>query len=538
MMLELTPAEKAMLRGDYGAGVRRAMEIVCALADVAAAQRLVEVESVQVAGVSYTNLGDAGLEFLESWASEGAVARVPAWMNPCGADLENWEALGFPAEFVRKQRRVVEALSAMGVEPTLSCAPYHVHTPPGRGAHLAWSESSAVSVANSVFGARTNREGGPSALAAALCGRTPLSGLHLDEARRATVRVEVGFELTRPSDFGALGALVGRDIGGATPWFEGVTFPSDVGAMPCLKQLAAAMAASGAVALFHVPGVTPEACDASLAPPQRACVRYDDRSCLDAALLQRPGGSIDLVALGCPHVSIEEIERIAALLRGRRTRTRLWVCASRAVAEEAARLGFTETIESSGGRLVCDTCVVVAPLEDLGIAGVATNSAKAAIYAGMHGQAVRFGSLEQCVDAAVLGQWPEDVEPIRLRGRAIVSGEAEAELLVTRDPISFYGGVDPRTGEVRDRGHGLFGQSIAGKALAFPSGKGSTVGSYVIYALKRNGVAPAAILVEKADPIVAAGAVIAGLPAICGIEISRLATGRRARIRGGEVEVE
>ncbi|HRU06593.1 MAG TPA: aconitase X, partial [Candidatus Brocadiia bacterium] len=190
-MLNLSPSEQAMAAGEQGPAVKRALDIVCALARAAGADRLVEVASVQVAGVSYKNIGEAGLEFLEQWAAEGGRAQVPAWMNPCGADLAAWKELGYPREFISRQLRVVDALERLGVQSSLTCAPYHVAEPPAAGAHLAWSESSAVSVANSVFGARTNREGGPSALAAALCGRTPLSGYHLDAVRRATHRVRV-----------------------------------------------------------------------------------------------------------------------------------------------------------------------------------------------------------------------------------------------------------------------------------------------------------------------------------------------------------
>ena len=535
-MLHLTDHEKAMHAGDEGPCVRRAMEIVRALADVARAERLVPVVSVQVAGVSYRNLGDAGLELLQTWADQGARARVPAWMNPCGVDLAAWQALGYPPEFVAKQNQVVAALEALGVEPTLTCTPYHVHAPPERGSHLAWSESSAVSVANSVFGARTNREGGPSALAAALCGRTPLSGFHLDENRRATHRIQVRCAVETPDDFGALGAAVGAIVGDGVPCFEDLALPDDETRMAALKQLAAAMAAAGAVALFHVPGVTPEADDPAMAPEGLAEVQIDS---LDAARtsLRRPGQRVDLVALGCPHLSASEAAAVARQLKGRTVRVPLWVCLSRAVAAEAEQRGDARTIREAGAVLVCDTCVVVAPLQDLGFEHVAVNSAKAAIYLAMHGDGgVCFGSLAECVEAAACGAWPgAPACGVTLEGRAVVGGEAEGELLCTSQPISFYGGVDPDTGEVRDRTHELFGQNIAGKVLAFPSGKGSTVGSYVLYALRRNGVAPCALLVERADPVVAAGAVIAGIPMIDGIERSSLTTGRHVRIRGPHV---
>ena len=251
----LIPEEKAMLAGDFGSGVKRAMEIIVALGKIYGAQELVPVQSVQVAGVSYKNLGDAGLEFLHEWAGQGARVRVPTTLNPAGMDLTHWRELGISAEFARKQMAVIEAFKAMGIAPSCSCTPYLIGNPPVFGQHIAWSESSAVSFANSVLGARTNREGGPSALAAAITGRTAKYGLHLDENRRATHIIEVGCPVTSEADHGALGYLVGRRVKNGVPYFKGL---GDKG-QGMLKALGPAMAASGAVALYHVEGVTPEA---------------------------------------------------------------------------------------------------------------------------------------------------------------------------------------------------------------------------------------------------------------------------------------
>ena len=337
---------------------------------------------------------------------------------------------------------------------------------------------------------------------------------------------------------GSMPARVGAFVGSGVPYFENVMVPEGYDALTCLKQLGAAMAATGAVALFHVRGLTPESARPEILPRGVKALTIRDED-LRPAELERPGEGLDLVALGCPHLSIEEVARVASALGGRAVRTPLWICCSRAVAAEAEGRGLKAALDATGARLVRDTCVVVAPLEDLGLRRVAVNSAKAAVYLGMHGAGVvRFGSLDECVEAAVLGRWRGWEGPVRLSGRAVVAGEAEGELLVTGDPLSFYGGVDPETGVVRDPAHELRGQCVAGKVLAFPEGKGSTVGSYVIYALRRNGKAPAAMLVGRADAIVATGAVIADVPTVDGIDVSRLTTGRRAHVRGGEVDVE
>ena len=218
--VQLTDQEHDMLNGKQGRAVQRAIEIVVALAKIYDAQRLVPVTSVQVAGVSFKNLGEAGLEFLAEWATQGARVRVPTTLNPAGIDLQQWKSLGFSPDFADRQRQVIDAYTAMGITPTCTCTPYWVGNRPRMGEHIAWAESSAVSFANSVLGARTNREGGPSALAAAICGRTAAYGLHLDENRIAGYRIDVRCPLLTPSDWSALGYLVGRQVRNGVPYFS------------------------------------------------------------------------------------------------------------------------------------------------------------------------------------------------------------------------------------------------------------------------------------------------------------------------------
>ena len=189
--MKLTPDEQGMLNGDYGRATRKAMEILVALGTIYGAERMVPVTSVQISGVSYDNLGEAGLHFLSEMADGGGQTRVLTTLNPAGMDIENWQALGISAEFAANQMRVIEAFARMNVITTCSCTPYLFGNVPHFGQHIAWAESSAVCYANSVIGARTNREGGPSALAAALTGVTPEYGFHLEENRRPGITVEV-----------------------------------------------------------------------------------------------------------------------------------------------------------------------------------------------------------------------------------------------------------------------------------------------------------------------------------------------------------
>ncbi|MGD8967119.1 MAG: aconitase X catalytic domain-containing protein [Anaerolineae bacterium] len=399
--MELTTEERAMLEGDHGPGVGRAMEIIVTLGRIYDARRLVPVSSVQVAGVSYRNLGEAGLEFLREWADQGAQARVPATLNPAGLDLRAWRELGFSEEFARRQLAVIEAYGRLGVRTTCTCTPYLVGNVPQPGEHVAWAESSAVSYANSVLGARTNREGGPSAMAAAIAGRTAAYGLHLDENRRATLRVEARCPVRTLSDFGALGYLVGKEARNRVPYFERLGECSNGD----LKALGAAMAASGAVALYHVAGVTPEAGQPDILAQNHEVLVVDDLWPAYAAL-NAAAREIDLVWFGCPHAGLEEIERIARLLNGRQVTSALWVTTARGTREEAQREGLVDRIESSGGRVLADMCVVVAPMQQLGFRTLATPSAKGATYAPSHaGLLVRYGTVEQCVEAAVTGIW-------------------------------------------------------------------------------------------------------------------------------------
>jgi hypothetical protein len=399
--MNLTPEEHAMLEGEFGPGVRKAMEIVVALGRIYDAQRLVPVESVQVAGVSYRNLGEAGLAFLSEWADQGAQARVPTTLNPAGIDLRAWRELGFSETFAQRQQAVIAAYERLGARPTCTCTPYLVGNVPGEGEHVAWAESSAVSYANSVLGARTNREGGPSAMAAAITGRTAAYKLHLDENRRATLRVEVRCPVRTLSDFGALGYLIGQTAQNRVPYITGLGTCGDAD----LKALGAAMAASGAVALYHVAGVTPEADRPDILVHDHETLVIDElQSTHD--VLNAATREIDLVWFGCPHADLAEIEQVVRLLEGRPIEAALWITTAREVRERAVEAGLVEALKVSGGRIVADMCVVVAPMNEMNFQTVATPSAKGATYLPSHaGLLVRYGTVEQCVEAAVTGVW-------------------------------------------------------------------------------------------------------------------------------------
>ena len=396
IQMYLTREEERMYDGEEGPAVAKCMEILVALGDIYGAEGLVDVSSAQISGVSYKTIGDAGLEFVSELA-ETARVRVPSTLNPAGVDLEIWKELGFSEEFTAKQLQIVEAYQKMGISTTCTCTPYNVGNVPTLGSHIAWSESSAVCYANSVLGARTNREGGPGALSAAICGKTAEYGYHLDAGRRANLLVDVDADL-KGSDYGALGYIVGKTVGDGVPYFKLQNKPI----LDELKLMGAALASSGAVALYHVEGITPEYKDALLGVEDSDLEKMSISASDIAETREKLSTSTkkpDLICLGCPHASLEEIREIAQIVEGKTIKNQLWVCTSISVKAAADRMGYTTTIEKAGGKMVCDTCMVVAPIEELGFKVVGVNSAKAANYVPtMCGLDVVFGDLEDLIE--------------------------------------------------------------------------------------------------------------------------------------------
>ncbi len=404
--MRLSDEQRAMMEGARGNGAAKAMEILVALGDIFEAQELLPVRSVQVAGVSYGNLGDEGLAYLEELAVDGR-AVVPATLNPAGMDLRWPERMGLDPRFVEKQRRVIAAYGRLGIAAACTCTPYLAGNMPAPGDTLAWSESSAVTYANSVMGARTNREGGPSALAAALTGYTPAYGIHLDDARAPTRRFVVEAQPARPRDWGLLGMLVGQGSDGEVALVEVASqtyAPSTGPGVESLKAFCAALPTYGGAPMFHLAGVTPEA------------TRYavpESTQTISSADLQRARerecglqGAPELVCLGCPHATLAELRDLAELLRGGQVVVDTWICTSRPVKALADELGLTETIERSGALVLCDTCFVVAPLKGR-YSRLVTNSAKGIYYARGHGgMDVALLTAADCIQVALTGRMP------------------------------------------------------------------------------------------------------------------------------------
>jgi len=395
----LTEKEQKMLNGEEGYAVKKSMEILVALGDIYGAERLIKVGSVQVAGVSYHNLGEAGLEFLNELAKDGKV-KVLTTLNPAGMDLENWRQLGISEEFAEKQNMVIDAFKKMGILISCTCTPYLIGNLPRYGEHIAWSESSAVTFANAVIGAKTNREGGPSALAAAFVGKTPCYGLHLDENRAPNIHVQVNASLKKVSDWGALGYSIGKKAENKIPYITGIKDAE----VDELKSFCASVVTYGAKPLFYMQGITP---GAERHQPPKEKVTVEDGDIKEAyENINDDVTDIELVCIGCPHCSIKEIAEIAELLKGKKIspNTEFWVASSRSAKQLADAHGYTEVIERAGGKFACDTCMAVAPLKGR-FKSVATTSAKGCYYSRHNNMKTKMGSIKECIEAAVSGKW-------------------------------------------------------------------------------------------------------------------------------------
>jgi len=394
MSLELTTEEREMLEGKYGKATRKAMEIITTLGEIYGAKRLIPVTSVQIAGVSYNNLGEAGLEYLSEMAEDGKT-RVLTTLNPAGMDMVEWKKHGISEDFAENQERVVEAFEKMGVITTCTCTPYLIGNLPHFGEHIAWAESSAVCFANSVIGAYTNREGGPSALATALTGRTAEYGFHLEENRTAQVKYLVKAELKNTDDFGLLGKVIGSRTGKTIPYITGV----DRATTEELKSFCASIATYGGVAIFHMEGITP---NKTPIPEKTEVVTEEDiRSARDE--LDDEGAEIDFISIGCPHASIKEIATIAEMLDGKKVSDgkTVWITTAKPTKDLAIKMGYYDTIEGAGAFLVADACCAVAPLEGK-FKGLMTDSAKACYYArGKNKFKTEIRTVEQCITEAI-----------------------------------------------------------------------------------------------------------------------------------------
>lgn len=423
MGLQLSDCDRSMLDGAAGEAVRFALSVVVSVAEALDAPDLISIEQAHIDACAL--MAPSNLDFVERLAEVGGRVLVPTTLSMVSLDLEHWEALGVPEAFSEPARRIADAYRKVGCVPAWTCAPYQGYLTPRYGQQIAWGESNAVAYANSVLGARTNRYPDYLDLCAAITGRVPNTGLHRAAHRRATVRIDAG--KTRPEAWGspaawaAFGAWVGDRVGDRVPWIEGLG-----GARPsndALKAFGAAAASFGAVFLFHLEGITPEACtQGSGVRPEWTAeivqVRDSDLSASwDTMSAKATTAAVDAVILGCPHFSYGEFEELVGCIARRgdprmHGNVRGLVFASAPMVELARRGGLLEPLQRFGWTLVRDTCPFHSPVVRGVARTVVTNSGKCAYYAPSElGADVRFGDLDACVEAAVTGRMERRESP-------------------------------------------------------------------------------------------------------------------------------
>jgi hypothetical protein len=403
--MKLDATERAMLGGELGPAAKEALEHQVRVGEFFGAADFVPVTQAHIMADT-ESLGEPGVRWVESLAAGGGKVSVPTITDPRGTDFAKTSVLGHTPRIVELEHRTVEAFRGLGVLMTDTCINYQTIQAPSRGEAVAFGDTGVVIYANSVCGARSNYEGGPSAVAAGLTGRTPRYGFHLDAQRRATLRVRVDWTPVTLNDWGALGGLVGRLAGNywAVPYLEGLegTPGSDE-----FKHMGAAMASFGSIAMFHLAGVTPEAAGSGgAALPVAHRIGQADIKALTAAYAGEE--DIDVVVFSAPQLSLYELRSLAALCDGRRFAKPLLAVTSPQVKPDADRMGITARIEAAGGHVLSGMCFYQSYAREIAEANgwkrLATNSVKLVNILGGYGYVPLLASMERCVEAAQTGR--------------------------------------------------------------------------------------------------------------------------------------
>lgn len=409
--MKLTSDEKQFLEGKHGEGARLAMAVLVDLGELFEARELIPISQVHIDTTIY--MVDAGVEFVEYLAQSGARFSVPTQLNPSAIDLLRPENLKVEGELLSKSRRLEQAYLAMGAIPTWTCAPYQQGLVPTFGEQIAWGESNAIAFANSVIGARTNRYADLMDICAAIIGKVPLFGLHLEENRKAELLLQLeGFSEQMFADdalFPLLGFVYGEVAGDRIAALQGM--PKDV-TIDNLKNFSAAAASSGAVGLFHLPGITPEAqtlesCFQGNVPEEYIAITPRMIADAEKRLWSVEDNCVNLVALGCPHYSIMQFRQLVSFFRGRKVHPDMtcWVTTSRTVYGWLENSGMLTTLQESGVMVFVDGCPLQYPQQKWHITGILSDSAKFANYCfSQTGLEVAYGAMKDCVETAVSGK--------------------------------------------------------------------------------------------------------------------------------------
>jgi len=408
--MRLNEEEQMILAGKSGPVPQQALKHQMLVGDFFGAEDFVAVTQAHIMADT-ESLGEAGVRWLEGLAAtaEGQRrVRIPTITDPRGTDFSKAEFLGQTAAMIDLERRAIAAFVKLGVVMTDTCINYQTIQAPTRNEHVAFGDTGVVIYSNSVCGARSNFEGGPSALAAGLTGRTPRYGFHLPEQRRATLRLRVDFTPRSLNEWGALGGVIGRIAGNywAVPVIEGIEAPpgSDQ-----FKHFGAAMASFGSIALFHLVGHTPEAGKLTNVAPAGLISRRIARADIDALQQSyRKDDRVDVVVFSAPQLSLFELRELAGLCAGRRFAVPLLAVTSPQVKPDCDRMGYTASIEDAGGTVLSGMCFYQSYAREIaeakGWKRLATNSAKLVNILGGYGYQPMLASMEGCVDAAVSGR--------------------------------------------------------------------------------------------------------------------------------------
>lgn len=408
--MELNSEEKAMLAGEFGPVRKMAIEHQIKVGDFFGAQDFVDVSQAHVMADT-ESLGESGVEWLELLAknsSKDRVVRIPTITDPRGTDFSKAKQLGQTEKMISLEHRAIAAFVKMGVSMTDTCINYQTIMAPVFGEHLAFGDTGVVIYSNSICGARSNFEGGPSALSAGLTGRTPRYGYHLDEHRQPTHRYRVTWTPKSLNEWGALGGLIGRKSGNywSVPVIEGIEgHPGS----DSLKHFGAAMASFGSSALFHIIGITPEAIharDLSYLHLPEIAISKEEVMALQSSY--RITDEIDVVVFSAPQLSLIEMQSVAALCQGKKFKKPLLAVTSPQVKPDSDRMGYTAMIEDAGGTVFAGMCFYQSYAREIAEANgwkkLATNSAKMVNILGGYGYTPILASMEDCVNAAETGR--------------------------------------------------------------------------------------------------------------------------------------
>jgi predicted aconitase len=409
--MKLNQEEKAILGGEFGRAPQLALQHQIKVGDFFGAEDFVPVTQAHIMADT-ESLGESGVRWLEDLSKEDlgrARVRIPTITDPRGTDFAKAGMLKQALWMLTLEQRAITAFVKLGVSMTDTCINYQTIQAPTRGEHLAFGDTGVVIYSNSICGARSNFEGGPSALSAGMTGRTPRYGFHLDVQRQATIRIRVDWTPSSLNDWGALGGVIGRLAGNywSVPVIEGLEGSPGSDAM---KHFGAAMASFGSSALFHLVGITPESYRLQDVGGDRLAIAHHIGQHEVKALQSAYAVSdeVDVIVFSAPQLSLYELRRIAELAEGRNFVKPMLAVTSPQVKPDADRLGYTQTIEAAGGQVLAGMCFYQSYAREIAEANgwkrLATNSAKLVNILGGYGYVPMLASMEQCIDAAATGR--------------------------------------------------------------------------------------------------------------------------------------